>query len=65
MHVHRKENDNGSSTRGGNFMSFDFSKLTKTQITKMIRNTAPIANAKLKEMRSKGYDKFNYSMIRK
>lgn len=46
-------------------MSFDFSKLTKTQITKMIRNTAPIANAKLKEMRSKGYDKFNYSMIRK
>lgn len=43
----------------------DFSKLTKTEIAKMVRKAAPIANAKLKSIREQGYEKYNYSMVRK
>ena len=46
-------------------MSIDFSKLTKTQIAQMNNRLAVLANAKLKEMRDLGYDKLNYSMVRK
>lgn len=46
-------------------MSIDFSKFTKKQIVAMSNKLAPIANAKLKEMRDLGYDKLNNSMIKK
>lgn len=46
-------------------MSIDFSKFTKAQIAQMNNRLSVIANAKLKEMRDLGYDKLNYSMVRK
>lgn len=46
-------------------MAEDISKFTKKQIVEMSKNLTKIANAKLKEMRNLGYDKYNYSMIRK
>ena len=46
-------------------MSEDLNSLTRIEIVRRINNLAPIANSKLKAVRSKGLENYNQSFIKK
>lgn len=46
-------------------MTGDLNSLTKIEIVRRINNLAPIANSKLKAVRSKGLENYNQSFIKK
>lgn len=46
-------------------MSEDLNSLTRVEIVRRINNLAPIANSKLKAVRSKGLENYNQSFIKK